>query len=388
MNPVRLAVLSLSAISFVVGFVLFSTSERRGAPPETPPVGAGTDDAVPIRAAEPAVRIRALTVETAVEPVLVEVAGVVEPIRSVVVAAEVEGRVIEVLAEEHAPVSAGDVLVRIDPVLLRAAAHRAEAEVERERAAHQLAELELAREQGLARRKVTSDAALERSESKARSSEAAVLVARAALEDARARLERSEVRAPFGGYIQRLDLDLGAYVRPGSDVAELIDLSTVEVRIEVTDREVVVLRTGDPVTVEVAVHSGEKFRGIIAAVGHAADSRVHKYPVTVRVSNAQERLLPGMIATVRLTLPASETLRIPRGAIRREFELEYVFTLEPDSNGWARAHRRRVVTRSVPFAPSVVEVISGLRDGERIAISGARELSDGLRVYVGLREPS
>ena len=381
MNRVRLAVLSLAAISFVVGFVLFSTSER-GAPPETP------DGAVPIRAAEPAVEIRALTVETGVEPVSVEVTGVVEPIRSVVVAAEVEGRVIEVPAEEHAPVSAGDVLVRIDPVLLRAAVHRAEAEVERERAAHELAELELARERGLARRKVTSDAALDRSEAKARSSGAAVLVARAGLEDARARLERSEVRAPFGGYVQRLDLDPGAYVRPGSEVAELIDLSTVEVRVEVTDREVVVLRPGDPVTVEVAVYSGEKFHGIIEAVGRAADSRVHKYPVTVRVSNDQERLLPGMIATVRLTLLPTETLRIPRGAVRREFELEYVFTLEPDVNGWARARRRRVVTRSVPFAPSIVEVVSGLREGERIAVSGARELRDGLRVHVGPRGPS
>jgi multidrug efflux pump subunit AcrA (membrane-fusion protein) len=59
-----------------------------------------------------------------------------------------------------------------------------------------------------------------------------------------------------------------------------------------------------------------------------------------------------------------------------------VFVLEPDENGRARARRRRVVTRSVPFAPETVEIVSGLQDGERVAVSGVRELRDGVLVRV------
>jgi RND family efflux transporter MFP subunit len=172
-------------------------------------------------------------------------------------------------------------------------------------------------------------------------------------------------------------------LRPGSEVAQLVDLSTVEVGIEVMDRQVVALQVGQPVGVEVSVYAGERFKGTVAAVGRATRQGSRKYPVTVRLPNPDEKLLPGMVATAHLALAAAApSLKLPREAVRREFEIEYVFVLEPDENGWARARRRRVVTRAVPFAPETVEIVSGLRDGERVAVSGVRELRDGVLVRV------
>jgi membrane fusion protein (multidrug efflux system) len=191
------------------------------------------------------------------------------------------------------------------------------------------------------------------------------------------------VRAPFAAVVHRLELEPGAYLRPGSEVAQLVDLSTVEVGIEVTDRQVVALQVGQPVWVEVPVYAGERFEGTIAALGRAAQEGTRKYPVTVRLPNPDEKLLPGMVTTAHLRLAAAApSLKIPREAVRREFEIEYVFVLEPDESGRARARRRRVVTRSVPFAPETVEIVSGLRDGERVAVSGVRELRDGVLVRV------
>jgi membrane fusion protein (multidrug efflux system) len=380
---VRLVVLSLAGLAFAGGLLFFYTSPRavdrraRVASVETGPSAAPapTESGVPVVAQ---------TVRVTDERATVEVTGLVDPIRSVVVAAEVEGRVAEVPVEEHSRVEAGDVLIRLDPVFLQVAVQRAEAAVQRAQAARELARLDFERQQGLARGQVASAADLDRARSEERSTYAALLEAKAALEDAQARLERSEVRAPFAAVVHRLDLEPGAYLRTGSEVAELVDLSTVEVGIEVTDRQVVALKVGRPVSVEVPVYAGERFEGTIFAIGRAAQDGTRKYPITVRLPNPGERILPGMVSTVHLRLASSgPSLQIPREAVRREFELEYVFLVEPDEDGSARARRRRVVTRVVPFAPEKLEVVDGLGEGERVVVSGVRGLRDGVRVRVG-----
>jgi multidrug efflux pump subunit AcrA (membrane-fusion protein) len=98
-----------------------------------------------------------------------------------------------------------------------------------------------------------------------------------------------------------------------------------------------------------------------------------------------------MLGTVRFELgDATRVLRIPSRCVVREFDLEYVFVLEPATSeeGVAEvavAHRRRVTTRPVAFHPELLEVTRGLAAGERIVSGGLRELRDGLRVRV--REP-
>ena len=77
-------------------------------------------------------------------------------------------------------------------------------------------------------------------------------------------------------------------------------------------------------------------------------------------------------------------LRIPRRAIERQFELDYVYVLdrETDSGSIAVASRRRVSVRPVPFRPDLMDVSEGLEPGDSIASSGLRDLRDGTRVVV------
>ena len=101
--------------------------------------------------------------------------------------------------------------------------------------------------------------------------------------------------------------------------------------------------------------------------------------------NPDERLLPGMLGRVRFELgDSSPTLRIPRRAVYREFEVDYLYVLDRKDAiaGQARAVRRRVVVGSVAFRPDLLDVERGLEAGEWIAVSGIRELRDGLLVRV------
>jgi hypothetical protein len=79
--------------------------------------------------------------------------------------------------------------------------------------------------------------------------------------------------------------------------------------------------------------------------------------------------------------------------VQREYELDFVWVLEaePPSDAGetiATARRRRVRAVPVPFRPDLVDVTSGLEEGELVATSNLRELAEGLRVRVALEEGS
>ncbi len=305
-----------------------------------------------------------------------ELSAVLRPLRKVTLAAEVEGVVVEIAAEEHSFVEAGAAIVQVERSLLQAAADRAEAARQRAAADYQLAQLEKERQQSLRERNATSAAELDRAKSTARARLADLRGAVAVLDDANVRLHKATIRAPFAGVLNTLDLEPGAYLRRGDKVAEILDLSEIEVEVGVTDRQVVALRPGDPVTVEVDVFPREQFAGVITRLGRAADDQTQKYPVVVRLPNDDGRLLSGMLGRVRFDLGEREpSIRVPRAAMLKEFEVAYVFVVA--GHEVPTVERRRVTTRPVPFRPDLLEVVDGLREGEKIATSRVRELRDG-----------
>lgn len=315
--------------------------------------------------------VEVFTVSRESAPERVELSGALEPVRAVWVAAEAEGRILEVVAVEHAPIAEGGELVRLDDQLARAALIRAEA-------THRLARLELERQRALGERNVASPAEIDRRLAEERG-------AYAALVEAREQVDKTRVRAPFAGVVNVLDLDPGAYVRPGTQIAEILDLSAVEIEVGVSDHQIGALAVGGAAQVRIPSLGGQPTAGGIVRLGQASNRETRRYPVVVRLPNPEGRLLPGMLATVELEVGLAEAIRIPRSALVREFELDYVFRLEGEGSE-AIARRVRVAIRPVPFRPDRIEIREGLDPGDRIAISSAAQLRDGTRVRV--LEPS
>lgn len=377
--------MALAAVLVVSGFVLLRTSpgareERAAAERRASGAEAGeAPDQVPTRGVD-AELVRRVEARTKID-----VTGVLAPVRHVVIGAEVAGRVVALEVEEHTQVAADDVLVRLDAALLDAAVARSRAALLRARAAEKLAAAEFARQTELREQGVASTAVLDRAVSEERSTAAQVAEAQASLLDAETRLEKTRIRAPFAGIVSGLDLEPGVYLTPGTDVAELADLSEVEIEVGLSDQEILAVAHDQAVRVTVEAWPGRFFEGRVVRPGRTADAQTRKYPVAVRVPNADGELLPGMLGTVRFELgDARPVLRVARSAVFREFDLEYVYALdEPNADGsHATARRRRVTTRPVAFHPELVDLLSGVEAGERIATSGVSDLQEGLRVRV------
>lgn len=298
----------------------------------------------------------------------IELSGLLEPVRSTWVAAEISGSIVEVAAQEHSQVAADELLVQLDPALPRADVIRAEAN-------HRLAQLDLERQQTLGRRSVSSEAELDRASAEERSRYAALL-------EARKRLDQTRIRAPFAGVVNSLLLDPGAYVAPGTRIAEVLDVATVEIEVEVSDRQVSALTPGDPARVRIDPLGNARLDGEIARVARAPHPETQRFPVIIALDNRDGRMLPGMLATVELSIGQSETIRVPTRAVVREFEMDYVFVVTPDGEASGIVERVRVATRPVPFRPDWVEIPSGLDSGSWVATSELGRLRSGAAVRI------
>ncbi|MCP3986214.1 MAG: efflux RND transporter periplasmic adaptor subunit [bacterium] len=355
------------------GLLLLGTIALFGLAPEPLREAAAGADAT-------AVRVDAWTVEPLPLVRTTRLSGVIEARRRVELFAEVGGRVIELGAEDLETVEAGQLLLKMDPLLAEVAVERGLAAVARAESQLALAESERSRFESLATRDAASASRRDQAVNGQKVAAANLREANANLSEARDQLAKKTLRAPFAGALQGFPVEQGEVLAPGEPVGELLDLSAARLELGVTDREIVALRAGARVSVELEAYPGETFEGRILHVGAAADAISHRFPIEVELDNPEQRILPGMVARVSLTLGQPKLARvIPRDATLDQFGVRLVYVIESNEKA-AVARQRRVEVRDIPFRPEDLEVISGLEDGEQIATTGIGELRDGSRV--------
>lgn len=339
------------------------------------------DELVADAAVTAAVEVASLEVATVLRPDRVVASGVLEARRSVRISSETSGRVLEVGAEALDPVEEGQLLVQIDPLRARVAVERAEAAVTRARSEFGLATTSLDRQQSLKDRAVASESTFDDATNRSQVAEAAIRDARAQLDEARDDLAKKTIRAPFAGVLRSFRLERGEVVSVGQEIGELLDLESARVTIGLSDRQIVSLTPGAPASVRVEAHPNEVFEGTVLRVGAAADAASRRFPAEIELANPDHRLLPGMVVRVEFDV-ASEVPRllVPREAVIHEFGLGFVYVLVAEEDGVLRVRRRSVSALELPFDPAFMEIASGLRDGERIAVRGVRGLRDGMPV--------
>ncbi len=289
--------------------------------------------------------------------------GEVEGSQDVMLASALGGQVESVKVSKGQEVSKGQVLARVDAEVYGAQLAQAEAQASQ-------AQLEWNRIGEL------GDLA---SETQALQAETQLKVADAQVRAARAQYNRAVIRAPFSGVAADVFTDPGEFVGPGSPVARIVQLDPVKVTLSVPDRDVVTLRPDMDVMVTASA-VGKPVSGRISHVGRAADVRTRTFPVEVEVENAENNLLPGMIASVTLQRSLPEgTLAIPQDwVVSKRTDDGMGQGVFVESDGYAKW---TPVTLGDVLHDQVV-VTSGLSPGARVVVTGHRDLVDGDPVLV------
>lgn len=199
----------------------------------------------------------------------------------------------------------------------------------------------------------------------------------ALLKAGKARPRTLPVLSPVRGTVLHADLAVGKVVEPLEHLFEVVDLSSVWVRIDVLEHDLHRVEVGQPVEVRLTAYPGEVFRVEVKVKGVALDPQTHLNAVWAELPNppgGDPRLLPGMSGEARLLLPSPAATAVPAGAVVREGAEHYVLIEEAGATGGSEYRRRTVAVGR--RAGGWVEVRSGgLFPGDRVVVRGGHELA-------------
>jgi membrane fusion protein, multidrug efflux system len=297
----------------------------------------------------------------------VTVSGVIEPIRVIAVNSQLSGALLGVHAEEGSAVREGTVLARLDDRELRAQLASAEA-------THQIAQAAYARAQQLRERNVITLPEFERDR-------AAYAAAQAQLDQLRTRIGFATIRSPIAGVVTEKRVEAGDVVAPQTRLFTVADLSTMVVRVGLSELDVVQLQVGDAVQIGLDAFPDVELTGRIRRIFPSADPGTRLVPVEVALQPQDARMArPGFLARATFALGARETLLVPGSSVVSGATGNAVFVIEA-----GQAVRRTI--RTGLTSAGQIEVVEGLLPGETVVTVGNNMLRDGMSVRIVAGEP-
>jgi membrane fusion protein (multidrug efflux system) len=330
--------------------------------PEISPLahGQSAKAAVPKMERGVAVEVQRVAVSTVVEDI--RAVGTLRPNESVVIAPEIAGRLSRIRFNEGDRVKAGDVLVEIDPVILRAELDKARSDVALARANHDRATT-LA-QQGTGTLRARDEAV------------AAFQAAQANVALAEARLEKATITAPLSGIVGLRAVSVGAYLTPGTQIVELADVDPLKVDFRVPELQVANLRPGQNIVIAADAIPGAAFEGAIYAIDPIVDVNGRAIRLRARVPNPDGRLLPGLFVRIQIIVERrQDAVLVPESAVVAEAGKTFVYRIV---NGRAE----RVDVALGQRRPGVVEVRKGLGREDTVVTAGHQRLGDGALVEI------
>ncbi len=336
--------------------------------------------------------------------------GMINPVLSVLVGAQVTGRVKSLHADFNSVVKAGDIIAEIDPAVYQArrdqaAANLATAQASVANASATMAQRkrELDRVSRLLEQQFVSQNEVDLAVTLHQGAVAQLEVAHAQVKQAEAQLRAADldlkytvIRAPVDGIVIARNVEVGQTVTSGFQTPNLFliaqDLARMQIDTSVSEADIGGITIGNAASFTVDAYPSEEFTGTVKQVRLAPVNiqNVVTYNVVIEVDNHDFRLKPGMTAHVVVTVSKKDdVLRVPSAALR--------FTLpapdrpalaskaagSPDSRTEAGVPSKRVWKLGSSGTPEAVTVRLGTSDAQYVEILEG-SLKEGEEVLIGM----
>jgi RND family efflux transporter MFP subunit len=197
--------------------------------------------------------------------------------------------------------------------------------------------------------------------------------ARLRLQSSARRVSDANIKSPINGIVNKRYIEVGAFVNAqGTQMFELVDVSTLKLKVNVNEGQVASLKVGDRVQIKSNVFPADNYTGKITFIAAKADGTLN-FPIEIEVENNHANTIKaGMYGTAIFKFPAQQpTITVPRGAFVGSVSSNQIFVLE---NGNTARIRKVIAGRTIN---DQVEIIEGLKEGETAIISGQINLVDG-----------
>jgi multidrug efflux system membrane fusion protein len=319
----------------------------------------------------PAATVTVAEAKSEVIPNLLTAVGGLAAVHQVDVTPDVGGRVTDIMFTPGSTVKAGSPLVQLfdgpdqgDLASFKAQATGAQLALER---AKQLA----ARQFGP---QATADAA-----------QATFDQANAGITKTQAIISQKLVRAPFDGELGVRHVEVGQFLTAGTQIVTLTDLSQLYANFTVTEKDSAALKVGQTVRILVDAYPGRTFEGKITAIEPQIASDTRNIRVQATLENPDHTLKPGMFATTTVVLPDKPAVvTVPETAVDYTLYGDSVFLIseKTEDDGKTSLTVVRSFVRSGNRIGGRVEILSGLKPGDRVVAVGQLKLQSGAAVAI------
>jgi len=344
----------------------------------------------------------------------VEVVGSLEAQDQVTVSSQASGNLESISVDLGSPVSRGQVIARIDQRELKlkrdqaeAALHQAEAKLGITRdgkidpqkqpdVRQAVAGLERARYDLTAAKKLfdagtisnqqydvyqktvdQAEARYQASLENVRNFEGIIEEKRAALDLTKKQLADSDIISPLSGVVKEKTASRGEYLQPGKPVVTIVQINPLRLRLEVPETFAASIAKGQVVTLKVDSFADREFKGVIKRINPSMDEKSRSLIAEAEVANPNALLRPGMFARSQIVSNSKTmALMVPEKAVVSLAGVTKIFILEGSI----------AVERIVKLGArdgSLVEILEGVKSGERVITSNAEQLHDGSAVAAG-----
>ena len=345
-NAVK-AIIILSAIAILTVITKMPARKRDAPSTEVPPVN---------------VTVMTVIAEPQVADTF-DLPAVVEPNRIITVSAEIAGRIERIPPKKGSTVRAGDLLIQLNADFVRPAFEIARAQVKRD-------QIEFDRMASLVKDDATPQRDLD-------NATAQLATSKAQLDEVSARLNRTRILAPTGGVLNDLLVEEGEYVEIGTPVAEVVEIDTVKVVVEVPERDIVFFAISQKAEVFVNAKGEEKLLvGTITFISELADQRTRSTRMEITLQNKERLLRSGQFVRVHLRRRIlKDAVLIPLLAVIPMENSKVVYVVNT-----TKAQRREVELGII--MGDRIQVTHGLEPGDRLIVAGHRFIAPGQKVNV------
>jgi RND family efflux transporter MFP subunit len=314
-------------------------------------------------------------------PFRVEAPGAVQPVISVQIRTRVDSMVEKVLFKDGASVKEGDLLFKLDSRAIDASVEQAEATLKRDQASHTKAQRDVERFSGLVAKGTTAKVTLEDAQTNADMLAATVKQDQANLDNLRAQRTYYDIYAPVTGRIGISSVRPGNVVKTdtaSTPLATVNQMTPIYVTFGLPERYIPDLRAaGTNAVVEASLQNGTVVQGgHVAFIENSVDAQTGTILVRALFDNQDEKLWPGTLASVRVTLRTDKNaVTVPNEAVQNGQRGSFVFVVE---NGAAKV--REVTVARTAEGESIIA--KGLSGNETVVTDGQLSLRDGTLVDI------
>jgi multidrug efflux pump subunit AcrA (membrane-fusion protein) len=205
---------------------------------------------------------------------------------------------------------------------------------------------------------------------------ASIQASEASMNLADRQLRDTEIRSPFDGIVEKRLVNLGELVKTQMPVMAVVRVDPLKVVAEIPEKMAPWISAGQPVQLHVDAYPDKTFTGKVSRISPAVNTATRAFPFEALVPNSDLVLKPGTFARVHIESgKTDDVMTLPYAAMQYRYGVNRVFVIDGE----------KLAARELKVGDRIgdrIEIISGVKEGDRVAVTDVDKLTDGLKIAI------